>query len=188
MNLSFAEHRIELHSWDTKKEMLDFLGRSEGSLVLGENNEQEVEFYSATVHITCSKTDREAESDIFAIGICSQGLGLKPQLLLLPQKELLIFGFNSETVGINLKREVVFRITFDRLPFRSLIHLWQQQVVLALHEIGVVALTEEGKEVWRYSKDVLTGCTINLNQLHLAFMDSSPVTLNILTGKEGPPL
>ena len=188
MNFSFAEHIVEIQSWTTKTEMLNFLAQCDaGRLVLGKDVEQEVAFYSATVHLDYSALANSnwnaARGDRFGVGLCSEGQGLRPHLLLLPEKQVLVFGFNAEVVGISVRdQEILFRIAFDYLPFRSFIHLWQQETILAFHEIGVVALTEEGKELWRYDKDVITGCTVDIRNLHLKFMDSPSVSINIASG------
>ena len=193
MKLSFAEHIVELQTWESKSEMLDFLARCDaGSIVLGEGAEQEVDFCSATVHLSYSASALSGEIELrgerLGVGICSDGLG-EPHLLLVPEKQMLMFGFNAEAVGVSVKdRNVRFRAPFNYSPFRSFLRIWQQEIVLVLHEIGLIALTEEGNELWRYEDDVIADCTIDRGKLHLTFMDSAPIIIDIASGvrEQGP--
>jgi hypothetical protein len=187
MNLSFAESVVELRSWGSKSEMLDYLARCDGgSLLLGEDAEREEEFYSATVHLnraTAPAGGGEPGGKRFGVGVCSEGGGVSPHLLLLPEKQLLVFGLNAEVAGVSVAgRRLLFRTTFDHLPFRSFVHARRRGLILAFHEIGVVALTEEGEEVWRYDKDVITECVVDGDRLTMSFMDSPPVSLNLASG------
>ncbi len=45
-------------------------------------------------------------------------------------------------------------------------------------------ITEHGKQLWKYGKDVITQTTINGDNLHLQFMDESAECLNIFTGEK----
>jgi hypothetical protein len=188
MNLSFAEHVIELRSWPSKRELIDFLAHCDaGSIMLGEDAGQESEFYSAVLHLNYSAISlrrlNESGGRLLGIGICSENPSVKPNLLLLPERQMLIFGFNSEVVGVSVEdKEVYFRTVFDHLPFRSFIYLEQTRSILVFHEIGVAAITEEGQELWRFDKDVIVGCSMGNEMLHLDFMDSPSITLNTLTG------
>lgn len=79
---SFGQHIVTLQKWETKQGMLDFLARcSAGSLVLGEEAEQEVEFFSATMHLNYrlhfSGRTRWIEGKMLreqrcGVGICSE--------------------------------------------------------------------------------------------------------------------
>lgn len=188
MRLSFAGHIIEIQTWETKGDMMNFLANCNAeSLVLGEDAEEEVGFYSASIHLNYSAKLYPIWNELigsrFDVGVCSEGHGLKPHLLMLSEKQLVIFGFNSEVVGISIKnREVSFRTSLDYSLFRSFVHLSQVEIVLAFHEIGVVALTEDGKELWKYSEDVIIDSLIDRDTLQLSFMDSPPVSINVLSG------
>ncbi|MCI0622311.1 MAG: hypothetical protein L0387_11705 [Acidobacteria bacterium] len=180
MRVSFAGSSVELRSWESKDDLRHHLNQcAGGSLLIGESREQERSFYSAKL-----RTEFLSEkSNEFSIGVCSEGHGLVPHLLLLPESNLLLFGVNSEVVGIDTtKRRISFRIHFESL-FRCLIHLKPQALILAFHEIGVNALGEDGKNLWNYSKDVLVGGDVKGNVLKLRFMDSDPVRLDLLSGR-----
>lgn len=188
MRLSFAGHIVEIQTWENKGDMMNFLANCNAeSLVLGEDAEAEAGFYSASIHLNYSAKLHPSWDELigsrFNVGICSEGRGLKPHLLMLSEKQLVIFGLNSEVVGICVKnREVSFRTSLDYSLFRSFVHLSQVEMILAFHEIGVVALTEDGKELWKYSEDVIIDSLVDGDTLQLSFMDSPPVSINVLSG------
>lgn len=177
MQVTFGNNTITLQVWETKSEMLSYLSKCEaGSLLLGEDADQEMHFYSATVRLG------QAGVNCFGIGICSEGHGLTPHLLLQPDAEVMVFGFNQEVVGINVKeRKINFKIPLVSL-FYNFLTLNQRQLILVIHEIGVVAITEEGKEIWRYDKDIINDWVIEDDKLHLKFMDAPPVSIEISSG------
>jgi hypothetical protein len=188
MFLSFGQHIVTLQRWETKQDMLDFLARcSAGSLVLGEEAEQEVEFFSATIHLNYCCTFREerdgSREQRFGIGVCSEADVPKPHLLLRSAEKIMVFGFNREVVGVDVEsKEIKFRVRFIYSPFRSLVYLDQYGIILAFHEIGVVALTGDGVELWRYEQDVIVDSMVDGDKLHLRFMDSPPVTISVRNG------
>jgi len=171
------EHSIQLNVWQTKHEMISFLRSLEvGYLILGENPEQEEAFYTVSVLLGPSQKDR------FGVGICSQGHGLIPALLLQPESSTLMFGFNSDVVGIEIPYGTVsFRLGLDAL-FYSFLPVHKRNMVLVLHEIGAVALNQKGQMMWKFAKDVVTGAVIEEEFLYLTFMDSPPIRVHLSTG------
>ena len=178
MRISFDEHSVELCLWDTKKQMTSFLNSCGEGNLLFESQEQEVEFHSATVWL---KGDPEHK---FGVGICSEGHGLVPHILPLPMISTLAFGFNSNAVGVSFpKGEVVFSFNLDSL-FYSFILVPEQKVLLIQHEIGLVALEEDGQFIWRFSRDIITNVVVEKEKIYLEFVDSPFVQLNITNGEE----
>ncbi len=182
MRISFGEHSVVLRSWETKDEMIGFLEKCDaGSILLGEDEELPVDFYSVAVHLGAIKLHR------FGVGICSEGHGLTPQLLLQPTKNELIIGLNDEVVGVNvIEKTVDFKIGLDSL-FYDFLPLDEYQTILVFHEIGVVVITEDGQEIWHYSKDIVEDYFVEKEWLHLKFMDAGMVKLDLSSGivKEG---
>ncbi|MBN1886577.1 MAG: hypothetical protein JW850_01250 [Thermoflexales bacterium] len=177
MHISFAEYSLELHEWQSKHQMISSLEDCEaGSCVLGENPDQESNFYSVVVHLGQSGLRR------YGIGICSQGHGLVPHLLIQPEFLRLILGFNSDIVGIRIPDgRVDFSLHLDSL-FYSFLPVYNKKVILVMHESGVVSLTQNGQMIWKFEKDIITRTTIEENYLWLTFMDALPVRLNLLNG------
>lgn len=180
MLISAAEQTIKLTAWQTKRELVYALASCDaGSVLLGDDVDEARQFYSAVVYLKWPKTS----GDHFGIGICSEGHGLMPHLLLRSNTNLFLFGFNSEVVGIlGAEKRQCFRVELDA-SFNSFIHLREEKIVLALHEIGVVAMAEDGHELWRYSKDVIVDFRIEQSTMSLNFMDSPSVSLELLNGQ-----
>ncbi|MBI1930820.1 hypothetical protein HYR99_42055 [Candidatus Poribacteria bacterium] len=177
MRISFGEHSVVLHSWETKEEMIGFLEKCDaGSILLGEGEELPVDFFSVVVHWGGLRLHR------FGVGICSEGHGLTPQLLLQPTHNELIIGLNSEVVGVNVVEKTVdFRIGLDSL-FYDFLPLNECHLILVLHEIGVIAMTEDGKEIWHYSRDIMEDYFIKEEWIYLKFMDAENVKLCLSSG------
>jgi len=186
MLIAIEGHALELQTWGDKSAMLQFVhGSDGGGLILGDDSEQELEFYSASVHFNyAAQTETSQETPItsWVIGLISEGHGVKPQLIALPDRTL-VFGLNHEVIGIGLEsRKIVFRHRFDTL-FHALFYLSRYSTLIVRNEIGIVALDEIGQELWRYEKDVVTNCIIDESHLELHFMDTPPVVLDLKTGR-----
>jgi hypothetical protein len=79
MRLSFGEEWLEIQCWESMDAMFDFLTRFRERYVwLGESAEHPAAYYTVTV------ASATAGAEEFAIGICSEGHALSPNLLLNP--------------------------------------------------------------------------------------------------------
>lgn len=183
MRISFREHILELQSWPDKHEMQSALAAcNAGSLLLGESSEQEREFYSVTVFLGY------AGLRTLGVGICSEGHGITPGLLLQPTRSTLVFGFNSQVAGVNIADEnIAFTVTLDSL-FYHFLPLPEQDKFLVVHEIGAVALSSVGRILWKFNQDIVTDAVIRENRLYLDFMDSPSVCLDLGDGEECRPV
>jgi hypothetical protein len=161
MLVAIEEYAVEFQTWGDKSAMLQFVnGCDGGGLILGDDAEQELEFYSVMVYFDygCKTPNlRDTALRSWCIGLISEGHGLKPQLLALPDQTL-VFGLNHQVIGISSKsREILFSHRFDTL-FQALFYLCRHQMLVVRNEIGVVALAEDGHELWRFEKDLVTDC------------------------------
>lgn len=184
MLYSVGLHAIETRKWETESQMLEYLGQFDPKFILlNKEPEYKADFYSVIVHLnyfarTSSQKPKETH---LGIGLHSEIVGIMPHLLWLPPEEIII-GFDCSVAGIKInKREISFRIDFDT-PFRSFLLLDSPKVLLVFNEIGVVSLGENGSELWRYEKDVITDCVIESNIMTLSFLDSPSVRIDLLNG------
>ncbi len=179
MRIAWGWFSILLRSWQSKADLGEFIGRSSGGLLIGESTEEEKEFYSATV---IKELANEAEP--LAIGICSEGHGVTPQLLTVPALRLCLFGVNCEVVAVDVEaRHVAYSIDLG-YSFRNMIHIPGKNLILAFHETGACAFREDGAVVWNFSKDVLEMAHLNDAKIYFEFMDSEPVMVDLTSGKE----
>ena len=180
MRLCFAWSSVELRRWASREEMEGYLAGFECKLIIGESTEQEREFFSATLQ----PEFREAKSRCFAVGVCSEGHGITPQMLLHSSTGHLLFGVNSEVVAVRVDTgEIAYRIPLGFL-FRSIVPLPEMRLLLVFHEIGVTALHEDGELAWTLGRDVLDDAWIEGGVLHMTFMDIGPAAVEMTSGRE----
>jgi hypothetical protein len=187
MLLAVDAHALETRSWGDKSALLKFVDSCDGgALILGEDAAQEVEFYSAIVHFNYAAQVQhpspQATIRSWGIALISEGHGLKPQLLVMPNRTL-VFGLNHDVFGISTEgRCQLFRHSFDSL-FHAFLYLAKDRILLVRNEIGVVALAQNGDELWRFEKDVVTSFSVRDSEIVLGFMDTESVVLEISTGQ-----
>lgn len=186
MLVAIEEHALELQSWNDKSSMLQVVNCCDGgAVILGEDSEQELEFYSVIVHFNYAAqihSSRYHGISSWGIGLISEGHGLKPQLIALPNRTL-VFGLNHEVLGLSPdSRSIIFRHGFDTL-FHALLYLSTQRILVVRNEIGIIVLDEYGKELWRFEKDIVTNCSIEEWRIELHFLDTAPIVLDLLTGR-----
>jgi hypothetical protein len=156
-----------------------FIERTGGGLLIGESDEQEEEFYSATV-----TKELAPDAEPFVIGICSEGNGVTPQLLALPAQRVCLIGVNCEVVALDVEtRKVAYRIDLN-YSFRNMINVPTEDLILAFHETGACAFREDGSIVWRYSRDLLEAAYLRGSTIYFEFMDSEPTMVDVGGGKE----
>jgi hypothetical protein len=178
MFLTFTNHVIELKEYPSQAEMEQALKQCDlDSIILGEEIDIPDQFYTAIIQ------PQTAGLHYFGVGICAEGYGLKPHFLPLPQSNIILFGFNNQVVGINVnKREIAFKINLNSL-FYYFLPIPEKQIILIVQELDIVAINEDGKELWRYGKDVITETSINGENVQLNFMDESAACLNVISGE-----
>ncbi|GIV96378.1 MAG: hypothetical protein KatS3mg057_1035 [Herpetosiphonaceae bacterium] len=175
MHISFINYSIELQSWEDKQSMMLFLTTCENGHLLFEEEYQQ-QFHSVTVFLDHSRSNR------LGIGVCAEKHGLVPQLLLQPEHSRLVLGFNSVIVGIRVPvGELDFRLNLDSL-FYSFWPLYDKNILLVIHEIGVLALSPSGQILWSFSRDVITKVDVIEDRIQLEFIDSPSINLNVVNG------
>src|SRR5687767_13097799 len=97
MQIQIGGHCIETGSFASKDQLATALATCpDGSLMLGENSEQQAGFHFAHIVVKCSSRRG------FGVGVCSEGHGLTPKVLIWPEAGSLLVGFNSEVVAIQI--------------------------------------------------------------------------------------
>ena len=178
MLVTFNDKYFELTSCDSKRDLIEILNQcSEGNLLLGENDEQEENFFAIQVH--SGKEDKK-----FGIGVVSEGYGLIPSILAIPTNSSLFIGFNSEFVIIDCGSKSIRYSTKLGSLFFQFIHFPQHKIVMVLHELGLLAISEEGKEIWEYdAHDIIQDYQIEGNLINLELMDNPSARISILNGE-----
>ena len=123
------------------------------------------------------------EKPFLSLGLCCVGFGIQPQMLLLAPVDVLLLGFDSQVVSVNLpKREIDYAVELET-PFYCFVQPQQPGLVVVVYETGAMGLNYEGKQVWHHDIDVVTDYSMdNDEKLKLIFMDSPPIYIDMLTG------
>jgi hypothetical protein len=176
MYLPLTEDYIDVSLKETKSELYEALSKFDaGKIILGAEAEQERQFYIIKVALE--------DIENLGIGIISEGHGLKPQILFDAVSKKLMIGFNNEVTIINCpKRTIESRIILNSL-FYSFLLLNEPKMIVVIQETGVLALNEEGKQLWQHDSDIIENYKIVDGILHLDFMDSEPIALSIADGQ-----
>ncbi len=115
------------------------------------------------------------------IGILSLGIGIKPGWRL--HDEILIVGFNVNVVAIDLKSTRVVRETDLLTLFWEFISFDGSDLLYAVCESGIVAITREADVVWRVDIDRIVDYQQIDHWIDVQLADDPPVRINLLTGK-----
>jgi hypothetical protein len=178
MRVSWGWNSILLHPWRSKEELRQFVSQCPGGFLIGESVDQEREFYSATIAKELAR-----DSDAFIFGICSEGHGVTPQLLVEPTLRACFVGANDEVVAVDVKaRRIAYIVKLSYL-FRHMIWVKEGELIVALHETGACAFKDDGTVLWNVSIDVLVAARLEGAEMFFEFMDSELVTVDVMTGK-----
>lgn len=166
---------LDLRTWARREELEEYLRGLQGSSVLlGRDAQVGAAFYSVTL--------RWSGGNDVAYGVISEGHGLVPCALMEDPGIGLVIGLNQEVVGVEAtKAQVRFRHELDAL-FWTFLLTPSPEVIVVIFEIGAMAIAPDGQELWRYSKDLVTDYAIVDNEVRLAFLDETPVSLDLASG------
>ncbi len=179
MLLTLGTSEIRVDTWLDRRSLADHLVQcNQGQYMLGADTAYPKAFFSITVYPGCA----EYERDCFGIGLCSEGHGLLPHLLLQSEHNRLLLGFNSQVAAFRPPDTEPFGLWNLDTLFHKFVWFGAMERILIQHEIGVLALTSELKVAWRFSRDVITRLMIVGADLSLDFMDSESIVLRLLDG------
>lgn len=178
MRLSFRDWCIELHSHPSLTAKVELFDAAEKVDLLLCESKSDAKFLFEIKVFGCTGEDSN-----FSIGVLSQGHGIIPHLFPSPGTDLAWIGFDRRVAAVDLRsRKQVFEHELETV-FRSFYHSENHQVVLAVHEIGILAFSMDGRRLWEFGKDIITRTSIGKDSIQLSFMDSPTVELSIRNGK-----
>ena len=135
MNITFE--KVDSHS-----ELCERLKRGDKGVVLGDEDESPNEYFLASIP-GC------------LIGICSEGHGIQPSILLDTASGAAWIGYNMKVVKLDTNEcrmkcvvhlDSAFFAFMCRMPDRS---------VIVVHELGAVRISSSGSCLWNVSTDVV---------------------------------
>lgn len=182
MRISFLWADVECCSWRSRAALERHLNSIERSKMIIESNDQEREFYSIIVD---QKFQVATNIQRMSLGICSEGIGIQPQILLIPEFNALLVGSNNQIVAVDVVTgKIVFRIQLE-CTFYAMTYLNDRQIVLVIGEIEIMAFDINGRMHWNFfTNDIIQDTSIENELLYLSFMDDEPITLDITSGEK----
>ncbi len=108
MLLNLGNSVIDIKEFNSDNQLNECLQKCDlGQIKLGDETDNASKFYAAIIRL------QTVELHYFGIGICSEGYGLTPHILMLPNSHLMLCGFNSEVVAINInEQKIALKIHF----------------------------------------------------------------------------
>jgi len=152
----------------------------ESALVLGKSE------YSGSSHHTITIFSNEIEH---GIGISTDFGSIKPSILLDKSRLNIILGFGQSVYFIHIPRnQIIARFTIDSIfyQFLTFFNIGTSDFFWAVHEIGIVAYSFDGKEKWQHSfNDIITKLDVEQNTVLLRLMESpnDQIVVDIESGK-----
>ena len=155
---------VILKSWEAKSLLLNHIGQNPPGVVVGSATQAPRGYYSCSV---------EGASGSLHIGVIANQPKV-PSVVYLAKSQLTILGYDQSVALVDYPSATLRQTTaLDGVFFEF---LWDEEraQVLVINELGVVAISELGLELWRYTtSDILEEWGKANDRLVLTLMDTS---------------
>jgi hypothetical protein len=177
MSVTFSSRPYRVQTWSTAQELAGFLSRCDaGSVLLDSGTTTPAQLYSVTLYLDNPYQER------FGIGVLTDGETGMPHLLLKPQLGLVLVGVDRLVRGVDVQgRSLSFSLTCDA-PFSQFIEVADAGVVLVFHRTGVIAIAEDGWELWRRDVGRILDWACEEGTLYLRLEGAPTARLNVRSG------
>jgi len=177
MSIKFSDRPYRTQSWESAAELSGFLSRCDaGSVFLWEELASPARLYSVTLYLSGEDGER------FGLGVASSGETGVPQLLMKPELGMVMVGVDRHVCGVDLEaRAVSFTAECDG-PFSQFVEVADASVALVFHAEGVVALAEDGWELWRRNVGRIRDWACEDGTLFLRLADAPTARVDVRTG------
>lgn len=178
MQVTSDGRTIELLSWRLRKEMLAYLARrATRSIVVGDSGARERLFFSILM-------TRGFDPDgVRGVGVVSERHGLVPGLIMRPDPVPLVIGSDWQVTGIRLSDlAVAYTVVLDGI-FYEFLPTRDADPIVAVHELGVVAIRNDGEVAWSLSTpDILDHAEISQATLVVGSIDGPRHRYDLASG------
>ena len=167
MNLSLIE-------WDSRNLLLEHLCITAKSVLIGGDIESPYRF------VSCRATSSAGDVEI---GVISNQPGGSICCELLPRGNLLIIGHDQAATVVDLAKGAIdLNERLDGVFFEFIVDESRNQV-LAIHELGVVAISFDGHVQWRCSSsEILEDWQVIGGSIQLSAMDDESMLVDLANG------
>lgn len=165
---------IQMEYWETRSLLLNHVEQNPPCVVVGNDTEAPRGFFSCVV---------DGVDNQIHIGVITNQ-SKTPRAIFFPVSRRVILGYDESVAVIDCLSAILRRaISLDGVFFEF---LWdeEQAQIIAVHELGVVAISAFGEELWRYTtKEILEDWSMVNRRLILMLMDTdASVELNLEDG------
>lgn len=166
-----------LESWETKNLLLNHVSQNLPSVVVGSATEAPRGYYSCSV---------DGQNGALCIGVIVNQ-SKAPAVLYLAASQRAVFGYDQSVALVDYRSATLLETTPLDGVFFEFLRDEERAQLLVLHELGVVAISELGEELWRYTTtDIVQDWRRVTDCLVLNLMDTSAsVELSL---KDGTPV
>jgi hypothetical protein len=175
MWFSILNREITFEKWDSENELKNYLRRfNTDYIILGEESYPH-SYYSIKIRSVI-------QDESFCIGLLPAISGLTASILLLPEHERILIGYNKQIAGFGLDQlKLLFEIELDS-AFHSFVQIPDKGVILALQEVDIARIDPDGNILWSSGGDLIQSTRIDGDEIHVSFLDIPPAIYNIYTG------
>lgn len=161
---------------DNKSELKEKMRKSKTpNLIVGEDSQIENSFYIFKGEIN------NGTSDIFEIGVISEGHGLQPECKLIDESYVLL-GMNKEIHIVDIKDfSRHYKFVFDSL-FYEFVSCKLKDRIIALYELGVICVSLDGVKLWNHSTEIICDYKVMNNTIEL-ITDEFITTISVSNGE-----
>lgn len=163
---------VPLVNWDTRNLLFNHIGKAASGLLVGGDAEAPRRYFSCSV-------------ERLEIGIIVNQPAHLPCVLAVPRSSRLFIGYDQSVAIIDVTSIALLNTMLLEGVFFEFLPDYGRQQILAIHELGVVALSLSGNVVWRFiTPDIVENWQIVHDCLSLTVMDQrDKITLNVADGK-----
>jgi hypothetical protein len=166
-----------LQSWETKSLLYRHLAEYPTSVVVGRDAEYPRGFYSCTLAGVTYPIELGIIVDYDVV----------PSLVLLSPARRVLVGHDQSISSVDLGSGLLLeKMDLDGVFFEFL-RIEQMRLILVMHELGCIALSEHGIVLWQHTtRDILVGWSVVGSRIELAMWDvDTPDVLNLRSGSLG---
>lgn len=149
--------KLQIAAWESRSVLVNHLGDCARNALVGGGVEAPNAFYS------CSA---ESGSGVCEVGIVLSNCGIRPSVMLDALSEMLLIGHDESISILDLVCLEIKRVIRLEAPFFEFIVDSLYGQILAIYELGVVALSGRGDVHWEFmTQDILKDWRIESGQL-----------------------
>jgi hypothetical protein len=165
---------VQLNDVGSPGELRRRVTNGECDSVLGANIEAPREFFVLNIRWPGGQACR--------LCIASAGIGVSPAWLF--RDDTVFVGYNDEVAISRSDRPVVVSALMSL--FRTFVACEQCNHCCVVCETALVALSDEGAEVWRIDTDLITDLAVSGSKARLGFDSVESMTIDLTTGTRQP--